>query len=89
MRRIVASAAFAFGLAGITPSVAAAPAMNYPWCTSGAGHEFGAVTCGFTTFEQCLETARGNGQSCNPNPLYVPPPAAPARRARHRTKTSR
>ena len=42
----------------------------YPWCTSGAGMEFGAINCGFTTFEQCLQTARGNGQHCQPNPLY-------------------
>jgi len=45
----------------------------YPWCTSGAGMEFGAVNCGFNTFEQCLQTARGNGQHCQPNPLYQAP----------------
>jgi hypothetical protein len=48
-------------------------AVVYPWCTSGAGMEFGAVNCGFNTFEQCLQTARGNGQHCQPNPLYQAP----------------
>lgn len=63
---------------------------NYPWCTSGAGHEFGAVNCGFTTFEQCLATAQGNGQSCGLNPSYVPPPSAAAgKHPPRRAKTSR
>ena len=43
--------------------------VYYPWCTTGAGHEFGARNCGFTTFEQCMATARGNGQMCEPNPF--------------------
>ena len=30
--------------------------INYPWCTSGAMQEYGAVNCGFSTFEQCLAT---------------------------------
>jgi Protein of unknown function (DUF3551) len=46
----------------------------YPWCTTGAGHDFGGINCGFNTFEQCLQTARGNGQHCQPNPLYQPSP---------------
>ena len=50
-----------------------------PWCTSGAGMEFGAVNCGFNTFEQCLQTARGNGQHCKPNPNYQAPPQSQVR----------
>jgi hypothetical protein len=56
--------------------VSARAAVIYPWCTSGAGMDFGAVNCGFTTFEQCLQTARGNGQTCQPNPLYQGPSQA-------------
>lgn len=87
---------WAVGLAAVVvsglalPREAASLEYNYPWCTSGAGHEFGAVNCGFTTFEQCLATARGNGQSCGPNPAYVPPPGAAAgKHAPRRAKTSR
>src|SRR5690242_15498912 len=49
--------------------------IDYPWCTSGAMQEYGAVNCGFSTLEQCLATARGNGQSCGPNPFYQSPAA--------------
>ena len=39
-----------------------AEAQNYPWCAiySGTGGE----NCGFTTLEQCMETARGLGSLC-------------------------
>ena len=89
LRWAVAFAALA--LAGLgARSHAVAGAYNYPWCTSGAGHEYGAVNCGFTTFEQCLATARGNGQSCGPNPLYVPPTGASGgKHSARRAKTSR
>ena len=48
-----------------------AEAQNYPWCAiySGAG----GTNCGFTTLEQCMETARGLGSLCQPNTQYVPP----------------
>jgi hypothetical protein len=52
-----------------------AEAQNYPWCAiyseGGAG---GGTNCGFVTFEQCMETARGLGSNCQPNTQYVPPP---------------
>ncbi len=56
-------------LAMLTP----AEAQNYPWC---AMYNMGdqAVNCGFTTFQQCLDTVRGIGGFCEPNTQYVPPP---------------
>jgi|tagenome__1003787_1003787.scaffolds.fasta_scaffold18004247_1 hypothetical protein len=58
----------------------------YPWCTTGAGHEFGARNCGFVSFEQCMQTARGNGQNCERNPLSVDAEnAAPRNRKSPRT----
>jgi hypothetical protein len=53
--------------------VAPAHAQNYPWCEyiSGTG---GARNCGFVSFEQCLESARGNGGDCRRNTQYTPPP---------------
>jgi hypothetical protein len=49
-----------------------AEAQNYPWCAiyNGAGGE----NCGFTTFEQCMQTARGMGSLYQPNTQYVPSP---------------
>jgi Protein of unknown function (DUF3551) len=52
-----------------------ADAQNYPWCaiySDGTGD--GGTNCGFITFEQCMETARGLGSLCQPNTQYVPPP---------------
>jgi hypothetical protein len=66
----------------ITPS----NAQNYPWCAyySGGGAG-GGTNCGFTTLEQCMETARGLGSLCQPNTQYQPPPGPhPSTRALRR-----
>ncbi len=62
-----------------------AKAQNYPWCAEYGGGEpgGGGTNCGFTTFEQCLETLRGMGGFCNRNTQYVPPPG-PVRRPHRR-----
>jgi len=44
-----------------------AEAQNYPWCAYYGGFDDGGTNCGFTTFEQCIETARGLGSNCQPN----------------------
>lgn len=49
-----------------------AAAQNYPWCVIYGA--FGARNCGFVSYEQCMATAWGNGGTCRPNTLYVPPP---------------
>jgi hypothetical protein len=52
-----------------------AEAQNYPWCAYYSGAAGGGGTnCGFTTFQQCMETARGLGSNWQPNTQYVPPP---------------
>jgi hypothetical protein len=48
-------------------------AQNYPWCAYYNG-KFGGTNCGFTTFQQCLDTVSGIGGFCNVNTQYVPPP---------------
>ncbi len=50
-----------------------AEAQNYPWCA--LYRDGGAQNCGFTTFEQCMETVRGTGAFCNENTQYVARPA--------------
>jgi hypothetical protein len=51
-----------------------AQAQNYPWCAlyngGGAG---GGTNCGFVSFAQCMETARGLGAFCTMNTQYVAP----------------
>jgi hypothetical protein len=50
-------------------------AQNYPWCAIySGGFGGGGTNCGFTTFQQCMDTARGLGSFCQPNTQYVPPP---------------
>jgi hypothetical protein len=53
---------------------------NYPWCAQYSGGRGGATNCGFTTFEQCLETVRGIGGFCERNNWYQPPPGPHPRR---------
>jgi hypothetical protein len=74
------AAVVALAIAGSGRSSAAA--VIYPWCV-----QYGADTsnCGFTSFQQCLTTAAGNGSQCTPNPYYTPYPpptsyAPPVRR---------
>jgi hypothetical protein len=42
---------------------------NRPWCFQDTGK--GATSCGFTSFEQCMMTARGLGGICKQNPSYL------------------
>ena len=42
-------------------------AQNYPWCAIYGGFDDGGTNCGFTTFQQCMDTARGLGSNCQPN----------------------
>jgi len=77
-----------FGLFAFIGTGAAAHAQNYPWCAmfaDGAG-----ANCGFSTYEQCMATARGSGGYCEKNNVYVAPhAAAPSRPAvrPHRSRT--
>jgi len=50
-----------------------AEAQNYPWCAYYSGRS-GGTNCGFMTFQQCMDTARGLGSNCQPNTQYQPPP---------------
>ena len=49
-----------------------AEAQNYPWCAYYG--KYGGTNCGFTTFQQCLDTVSGIGGFCQLNNLYRPPP---------------
>jgi Protein of unknown function (DUF3551) len=62
----------AFSSTGSTP----ARAQNYPWCEylGGGMGGGGGRNCGFISYEQCMESARGNGSDCRRNTQYEPPP---------------
>ncbi len=81
---------FFWAVLGLLGLLAAAPAaaIEYPWCANfadGAG-----TNCGFTTYEQCMLTARGSGGYCAENTFYNPRAnavrARPVRRGRHPLK---
>jgi len=59
-----------------------------PWCVQYLGGYSGGTSCTFHSFEQCMETARGNGATCVQNPWYLRygrgGDAAEARRPRRR-----
>ena len=50
----------------------AAAEVYRPWCAQyyGRGGD-GGTNCGFTSFEQCMMTARGAGAFCVQNPWYL------------------
>jgi hypothetical protein len=61
-----------------------AHAQNYPWCEYIGSQNGGGRNCGFVSFEQCMESARGNGGDCRANTMYTPPSGAS-----HTTRKSR
>jgi hypothetical protein len=84
---------FVIGIVVVSAAMSTrAEAQNYPWCAYYGGNDGGGgENCGFTTFQQCLETISGMGGFCDRNTQYVPPPGphhAPARVLRHRKHRS-
>ena len=62
-----------------------AEAQNYPWCGYYSDFDGGGTNCGFTTFQQCMDTARGLGSLCQPNTQYqLPPGPHPPKKLRGR-----
>ena len=65
-------ALFALAMAGATMAIGPpAQAQNYPWCAYWTGTG-GARNCGFVSYEQCMQTARGAGATCEANTQYNP-----------------
>jgi hypothetical protein len=84
MRRLwpdpIALAALA-ALAILAPASPAAAGIEYPWCAQYTGEDGGGRNCGFSTIEQCMDTVRGMGGSCEPNLFYKGPAERPAKPA--------
>ena len=48
-----------------------AAAAEYPWCVQYSDMDGGGgKNCGFVSYEQCMETARGAGGFCERNLFY-------------------
>jgi hypothetical protein len=62
-------------LASATLAVEVQPAaaeIYRPWCVQyGGSNGDNGTTCAFTSFEQCMMTARGGGGFCVQNPWYL------------------
>ena len=57
----------------IGPSAESDAYIAHAWCTSGRGWA-GGLSCGFDTYEHCLENARLINANCVPNPFVDPYP---------------
>jgi hypothetical protein len=68
MRLLLLIVAICVGFIGMGKS---ADAQNYPWCAH-LGTGFDSTNCGFTTFQQCMETVSGIGGFCMENNTYQP-----------------
>ena len=67
IRTVVASCVTVATLAAVDvrPSVAE---IYRPWCVQYFGGLSGTSSCAFSSYAQCMETARGNGAYCYQNP---------------------
>jgi hypothetical protein len=64
---VLAAAGLAAAMAVATVAPAhAIPPQSAPWCANMGGSW--GFDCSYFTFDQCMATARGLGNSCSPNP---------------------
>ena len=89
MRRIWSAPVVLAALAALAMLALASPATaetEYPWCAQYTGEDGGGRNCGFSTIEQCMDTVRGMGGTCEPNLFYKGAAERPAKPARKRRK---
>ncbi len=81
-------ALFTVSIATVAAFASPAAAIEYPWCAQYGGQDAGGGrNCGFVSYAQCMDTARGMGSNCEPNSFYKGSTAQPARRARKRNNS--
>jgi len=54
-------------------------AYSYPWCSLGGTKGSNALSCYYTSWEQCRTTTSGIGGYCIESPYYHAPPIQPRR----------
>ncbi len=69
MRAILGSSFVGMTMLALTALIGASSpteAREYPWCVF---YDSSTYNCGFTSYNQCQQTAFGNGGFCRPNPF--------------------
>ena len=76
----------AAALLGKTQVSNAQSAYSYPWCSLGGTKDSNALSCYYTSREQCRTTMSGIGGICVESPYYhaQPRPLSPVVKPRHR-----
>jgi hypothetical protein len=71
----------AAALLGETQVSNAQSPYSYPWCLLGGMRGSNALSCYYTSWEQCRETASGRGGTCVESPYYHAQPTQLPHRA--------
>jgi hypothetical protein len=80
--RILALFVIASTLTGGTQISNAQSPYSYPWCSLGGAKDSNALSCYYTSWEQCRATMSGIGGLCVTSPYYhaQPSPLKPRHR---------
>jgi len=82
MTKYFLAAAVAVTFYTLVPAAPASAAIEYPWCAQYSRD--GGRNCGFVSYGQCMETARGAGAWCMRNLFYSDAASMrPERKRRH------
>jgi Protein of unknown function (DUF3551) len=83
---IIALFVISAALLGETRVSHAQSPYSYPWCSLGGAKDSNALSCYYTSQEQCLTTMSGIGGNCVESPYYQ---AQPTRLPHHSVVKSR
>jgi Protein of unknown function (DUF3551) len=72
----------AAALLGETQAVSAQSPTSYPWCAQYPTEQSAAMSCYFTSYQQCMTTISGIGGYCFESPYYHATPANASARTR-------
>jgi len=76
---IIALFVIAAALLGQAQVSNAQSAYSYPWCSLGGTKGSNALSCYYTSWEQCRTTTSGIGGYCVESPYFHAQPAQPLR----------
>jgi Protein of unknown function (DUF3551) len=68
-------------LVGETQISNAQSPYSYPWCSLGGAKDSNALSCYYSSRQQCLTTMSGIGGNCVESPYYHPQPTQLSHRA--------
>jgi Protein of unknown function (DUF3551) len=70
----------AAALLGEIQTASAQSPTSYPWCAKYPTGQVGAMSCYYTSYQQCMTTLSGIGGYCFESPYYHAPSARAAKR---------